>query len=159
MEVKRINELLTKRHKGTFVRIGWKSNIESAAARKSGVQVIKQTDATVRWGVAYDRLKRVKEIKATAQPSTTTHKPWYKHVEGSAHIIENLKDSSKTYLQIFPINKKNSICSKYYINGVEKTKQEVIDSGYVNNSEWNSKGECLVMSIPTTNIRFIGKEV
>lgn len=158
MEIKHINELLTKQHKGTFVRIGWKSNIESAKARSAGISVVKETDATVRWGVSYDHLKRVKEIKATTQPSTTNHKPWYKHVEGYPHIIEHLSDPSKTYLQLFTINKKNSMKIRYYINGVEKTKQEVIDSGYVNNSEWAPKGECLIMNIPTSNIRFIGKE-
>lgn len=159
MEIKHINELLTKQHKGTFVRIGWTSNIESAKARNAGISVVKETDATVRWGVIYDHLKRVKEIKATTQPSTANYKPWYKHIEGCPHIIEHLSDPSKTYLQLFTINKKNSMKARYYINGVEKTKQEVIDSGYVNNSEWAPKGECLIMNIPTSNIRFIGKEV
>ena len=44
-----------------------------------------------------------------------------------------------------------------YINGVEMTKQQVVDSGYVNASEWNNKQECLIMNIPTANIRYIGK--
>ena len=157
MELNKIISRLNKQHKGTFIRIGWKSNIESAKARNAGISVVKETDATVRWGVTYDRLKRVREMKATAQSSTTNYKPWYKHVEGSPHIVEHLSDPSKTYLQLFTINKKNSMKARYYINGVEKTKQEVIDSGYVNNSEWAPKGECLIMNIPTANIRYIGK--
>lgn len=162
MEIKHINELLTKQHKGTFIRIGWKSNIESAKARNAGISVIKETDATVRWGVKYDNLKRVKALRAealTLKATTKTMTPWYKHIEGSYHLIQHLSDPSKTYLQLFTINKKNSMKARYYINGVEKTKQEVIDSGYVNNSEWAPKSECLIMNIPTTNIRFIGKEV
>lgn len=161
MNINTINNILGKQHKGTFVRVGWKSNIESAAARKSGVQVVKETNATVRWGITYDHLKRVKEIKSTATKGTDakTYKPWYKHVEGSAHLIQHLSAPSKTYLQLFTVNKKNLMKTKYYINGVEKTKQEVMDSGYVNNSEWAPKGECLIMNIPTANIRFIGKEV
>lgn len=157
MEIKEINKRLPKQ-KGTFVRIGWSSNIESAAARKSGVQVVKETDATVRWGIAYDHMQRVKEIKATAQPSETKYKPWYKHLETSPHIVEKLSDPSKKYLQLFPVRKNGRNKTRYYINGVEKTKEEVINSGYVNNSEWAAKGECLIMNIPTENIRFIGKE-
>lgn len=162
MEVKRINEILSKQHKGTFIRIGWKSNIESAKARNAGITVVKETDATVRWGVSYDHLKRVKALKAEALALKTTTKtiaPWYKHMEGNYHLIQHLSDPSKTYLQLFTINKKNSMKTRYYINGIEKTKQEVIESGYVNNSEWAPKGECLIMNIPTSNIRFIGKEV
>ena len=49
--------------------------------------------------------------------------------------------------------------TKYYINGELKTKQEVIDSGYVNASEFAPKEECLIMNIPIANIRFIGQEV
>lgn len=162
MEVKRINEILNNKQRGTFIRIGWKSNIESAAARKNGVQVVKQTDATVRWGVKYDNLKRVKALRAEALALKTTTKtvaPWYKHIEGNYHLIQHLSDPSKIYLQLFTINKKNSMKTRYYINGIEKTKKEVIESGYVNNSEWAPKSECLIMNIPTANIRFIGKEV
>ena len=162
MELKQINEALSKKRKGTFIRVGWKSNIESAAAHRAGVRVTKETDATVRWGVSYEHLRRVKEIRAKEEAAGVVkeaRKPWFKHVEGTSHIIEHLSDPSKTYIQLFTINKKNSMKARYYINGVEKTKQEVMESGYVNNSEWAPKGECLVMSIPTANIRFIGKEV
>lgn len=158
MELKNINEILSKKHKGTFVRIGWKSNIESAKARNAGIEVIKQTETTVRWGISYDHLKRVKEIKATTQPAETKYKPWYKHLEETPYIVQHLTNL-KTYLQLFAVNKKGLTKTKYYVNGVEKTKEEVMASGYVNNSEWTTKGECLVMNIPTENIRFIGKEI
>lgn len=161
MEVKRINEILNNKQKGTFIRIGWRSNIESAAARKSGVRVVKQTDTTVRWGIKYDNLKRVKALKAEAlalKATTKEYTPWCKHVEGFSHLVESIREPGKTYIQLFPIGKKGVTKTRYYINGVEKTKQEVIDSGYVNNSEWIPKGDCLIMNIPTANIRFIGKE-
>lgn len=162
MELNNIINKLNKQHKGTFIRIGWKSNIESAVARKSGVQVVKETDATVRWGVKYDNLKRVKDLKAEREsvdnPVKET-KLWYKHLEQTPYIIQHLSDPHKTYLQLYTIHGKKSIKSKYYINGVEATKQQVIDSGYVNASEWAPKQECLIMNIPTANIRFIGKEV
>lgn len=160
MELNNIINKLSKQHKGTFIRIGWKSNIESAKARNAGISVVKETDATVRWGVKYDNLKRVKALRAEAlalKATTKTVPPWYKHIEGNYHLIQHLSDPSKTYLQLFTINKKNSMKTRYYINGIEKTKQQVIDSGYVNASEWAPKQECLIMNIPTANIRYIGR--
>lgn len=160
MELSNIISKLSKQHKGTFVRIGWKSNIESAKARNAGISVVKETDATVRWGVRYDNLKRVKEIKAEKaaigeQPKEV--KPWYKHLEQSPYIVQHLSDESKTYLQLYTVHNKKLMKTKYYINGIEMTKQQVIDSGYVNASEWSPKQECLIMNIPTANIRYIGK--
>ena len=160
MEIKNIIETLNKQHKGTFVRVGWKTSIESAKARKMGISVIKETDTTVRWGIKYENLNKVKAIKAV-QPlkEKTERKPWYKHLEETPYIVQHLTDTSKHYLQLFTVNKKGLTKTRYYINGVLSTKQDVIDSGYVNDSEWAPRGECLIMNIPINNIRFIGKEI
>lgn len=162
MKLSNVINALNNRQKGTYVKVGWKSNIESAKARKMGIEVVKETDATVRWGVNYSNLKKVKELKATQSEETqnvTIRKPWYRHLEATPHIIEHLNDSTKQYLQLFTINKKGYMKTKYYINGELKTKQEVVDSGYVNASEFAPKEECLIMNIPISNIRFIGQEV
>lgn len=161
MKLSNVINALSNKQKGTYVKVGWKSNIESAKARKLGVEVIKETDATVRWGVSYANLKRVKQIKSE-QPendSSTQRKPWYRHLEATPHIIEHLNDPNKQYLQLFTINRKGYIKTRYYINGELKTRQEVVDSGYVNASEFTQKDECLIMNIPISNIRFIGQEV
>ena len=161
MKLSNVINALNKRQKGTYVKVGWRSNIESAKARNMGIEVIKITDATVRWGVNYSNLKRVKEIRAGKGEGVTenTRKPWYRHLEATPHIIQHLNDPEKQYLQLFTINKKGYIKTEYYINGELKTKQEVIDSGYVNASEFAHKDECLIMNIPISNIRFIGQEV
>lgn len=161
MKLEKVIEVLGKKQKGTYVKIGWKSNIESAKARKMGIEVVKETDATVRWGINYSNLKKVKELKAEqgVGAQANTRKPWYRHLEATPHIIEHLNDPNKQYLQLFTINRKGYIKTKYYINGELKTKQEVIDSGYVNASEFAPKEECLIMNIPISNIRFIGQEV
>ena len=80
-------------------------------------------------------------------------------MEATPHILQNLNDPNKQYLQLFTINRKGYMKTKYYINGELETKQEVIDSGYVNASEFAPKEECLIMNIPIANIRFIGQEV
>lgn len=161
MKLSNVINALNNRQQGTYVKVGWKSNIESAKAHKMGIEVVKVTDATVRWGINYSHLKRVKEMKAEKGESVTenTRKPWYRHLEGTPHIIQHLNDPEKQYLQLFTINKKGYIKTEYYINGEHKTKQEVIDSGYVNASEFAPKDECLIVNIPIANIRFIGQEV
>ena len=81
MKLSNVINALNNRQKGTYVKVGWKSNIESAKARKMGIEVIKETDATVRWGVNYSNLKKVKEIKAEKGDgvSENIRKPWYRH--------------------------------------------------------------------------------
>lgn len=148
---------LAKRQKGSFTKVCWKKNIESAAARKMGIVVEKETTTVVRFGVEYSHTKRarLKEIERAGEPKRETT-PWYKHHEETPYILINLKDPNKTYIQLFPVQKKGLTKVKYYINGVEKTKKEVQESGYVNQSTFKDTEELLVMSIATENIQFIG---
>lgn len=162
MKVDEIKNILNAKHKGTFVRVGWQKDVQSKSAEKAGIKVTKVTITTARWGVKYDNLQKVKlakeEAKLFGSETKREYTPWYKHSADASYILEKLSDVSQTYLQLFTV-KKNNTKVKYYINGVEKTKQEVIDSGYVNNSEFNKSQECLVFTIPTQNINFIGKEI
>ena len=151
-----LNEVITaieKRQKGSFTRICWRKNIESANARKLGMLVEKETTMTVRVGIVYERTKRAKLKEAERTTPKQERAPWYKHREGTPYILESLKDPSKTYIQLYPVPKKNLVKVKYYINGIEKTKAEVQNSGYVNASTFNGKDEeLIVMSVATDNI-------
>ena len=148
---------LSKKQKGTFLKVTWESGIESAASRKRGITVTKQTTATVRWGVSFSKLSKVIQKEATRETPKKETTPWYKHKDGTPYILENLKDSTKTYLQLFPLQRKGFMKTKYFINGVEATKKQVEESGLVNNSKLtHSQDEVLVMTIPTENIKSIG---
>ena len=158
MELQKIEQELQNRQKGTFINVQWETNIESAKAKKQGVVVIKRVDTVTRWGIKYDHIKKVKELKAQQeQEEKKEYKPWYKHLEKNPCFIQHLADENRVYLQLFTTNKSNTTKVKYYINGVEKSKQEVIESGYVNGSEWAPKSEHVIMNIPTENIRHIGR--
>ena len=157
MEVKTINEILSKRHKGTYINIKWTSNIESAAARKSGVSVIKINEATVRWGIKYGNIKSVKEAQASPQ-NPTPAKPWYKRIDDHPYLIQHLSDPSKIYLQLFTSQRESKMRTRYYINGIEATRQEIVNSGYVNKSSLETNSSCLIMNIPISNILSIGKK-
>lgn len=157
MEIKTINEILSNRHKGTYINIEWASNIESAAARKSGVSVVKINNATVRWGIRYGNIKSVKKTQ-NPQQNTTSAKPWYKRIDDHPYLIQHLSDPSKIYLQLFTSQRESKMQTRYYINGVEATRQEVVDSGYVNKSSLETNSGCLIMNIPISNILSIGKK-
>ena len=155
-----LNDVLVKlsnKQKGTFVTITWKGDIENANAHKKGVSVTKLTTATVRWGVNYSKLAKViaKEKERTEPKREVAI--WYRHKEGAPFVIESLKDNSKTYLQIFPIQRKGYIKTKYFINGSEVSKKQVQESGYVNDSKFKtSDEEVLIMTVATDNIVSIG---
>jgi hypothetical protein len=160
MELNKIIETLNAKQKGTFIRIGYESRIESAKARSQGIMVTKKTITTVRWGCKYDNLKKVKEMhKLSPESNTQKRAPWFKHINNAPYLIEHISDSNKKYLQLFTLARKNLTKTEYYINGQKCDKQTVVNSGYVNPSAISSDDEKLIMHIPINNIQFIGKEV
>lgn len=158
MELNKIVEVLNAKQKGTFIRIGWETEIQSKKAEKQGILVLKKTITTVRWGCRYDNLKSVKEARGD-KPIEHNRNVWFKHMSGNPYVVEHISDSSKKYLQLFTVNKRNLTKTEYYINGRIATKQEVENSGYVNPSAIAGGEKPVVMNIPIANIKFIGKEV
>lgn len=148
-----IIEKLNGKKKGTYISLKYISNIESAKARKQNIKVTKELSMVVRWGISYSNVKGV-------TPSVdSNYTPWYKHNTENSYILEHLKDSDKKYLQVFSSrNHKNHSNVRYFINGKEASREDVINSGYVNGSEFNTNKnkELLVMSLPINNIVSIG---
>lgn len=159
MKLEKIKNVLSKRQKGTYVQICTEKEITSERSKKLGVCVLKETTMTVRWGINYNNLKSVKEKRASGVEASS-YSPWYRHVDVTPHILEKISDPTKKYLQLFPVNRKGYSKTRYFINGVEKTKQEVIDSGYVNKSAFAPKEEIAVFSVAIESIKSIaGQEV
>lgn len=149
---------LSNYNNGSFIRCGWQSDLSNARARKEGVVVTKQSEATVRLGIKYSNIKAVKLARATNPESEEKpRKIWFRHLEDVPAIIEHLEHTEKKYLCMYPISKGGNPKVKYFLNGEEVTKEFLMNSGYVNASEWN-KNETNIFSIPLENIRFIGKE-
>ena len=156
MKLVNVQEALKGYKKGTFQRVGWKSNIESAAARKKGVSVVKEAEATVRLGISYSNIQAVK-VTREENGEFKPHIVWFKHSEDLPFIIEHLQDSDKKYLQLFTVNNNSNPRAYYYINGVLTPKQEVINSGYCNDSTFAQKAPTQTFNIPIENLRFIGE--
>lgn len=155
MNIKETIAKLGNYRKGSFIRIGWKSEIGNKATEKLGIKVTKESEATVRLGVNYSHLKKVKEKASATQENNRI--PWFRRSALSTLFIEHKKDASKQYLQVFPIGYNGNTRVRYFVNGALISKEDLQKTGYCNESTFTPKGDVVVFNIPVENIRFIGK--
>lgn len=154
-----INEI-NKRHPGTSMRIVYKSDVTlSAASRKAGYEVVKVTDAVVRFGCSYSNLKAVKQRRAENPEPTGASKPlWFKWVDGHAKVIKEHATNGNQYLTVQTIPGSRNTTSYYVIkqNGQtlrsHATKEETQQIGIVLPSYWNSTGPLDTFDIKLENI-------
>lgn len=163
MKLDKIKEFFSEYHPGSLVRVGLKKEMASAKSRKQGISVVKMSESTVRFGVNPNNVKAIKFQKAfNAQDpahQSRRFKPWSKRREDIPIVLEHLQDSSKQYLQIYSIANNAHPRSRYFINGEEVTKQQVIDSGYCNASEFKDNSDFTPQFIKNLeDVRFIKRK-
>lgn len=154
-----INEI-SKRHPGTSLRIVYQSDANvTAASRKQGYEVIKVTDAVVRFGCAYSNLKAVKQRRAeNPEPATSQRPLWFKWVDGHAKVIKEHATSGAQYLTVQTIPGSRNTSSYYVVkqNGktlkAHATKEEVQQTSLVLPSYWNNNGPLDTFDIKIENI-------
>lgn len=126
------NELINKIKSipnGRFFRITYMTEPKlSADAKRNGVEVLKITEKTVRTGVEYRHIRGVVAAGVENQ--------WGHSVVKNKVIKHNTKDSY--YLSVAPIRRGGNTKTTWLVNGIERTEQEVKDSGYVLDSYWKS---------------------
>ena len=146
-----INTLATKNN-GAFFRISYCTDLPlCAAAKRTGITAIKFTVATVRKGIAYDNMKSV-QAKVEQGKELTHELPFGVWRAGYEGLIIDHKE--KSYLRLY--SSPNKTNSKYILNGVEVTKEQMINSGVVQKSYWNKssiKPDCI--SVSCANIQEI----
>lgn len=143
--------ILDKKRPGAWFKIKIaKEHLESAKARKDGHEVMKITEATVRYGIGYNSQKAVMAKTQNTTPSAKagrlawgSYKPGY---EGK--VIEY---NGKDYIRFYPSPNKAKVT--FLIDGQPATYEEVKNSGYVNDSYFNRKsGESDCFTICVDNI-------
>ena len=142
---------ISKEHKtGTFVRIKYRTApplTANAIATEHDIQKI--TEKTVRLGVNYMNISKVKEAKENGRGTREMYE---------APIIENLlyenKKNGKLYLRVATVEKDNSKVTWLH-NGKETDLEDV--KGYVRPSYFNKK-TMEVQNISVENIISLGKE-
>lgn len=156
MKLNEIKQALANYQKGSWIRAGWKSRIESAKSRKAGFEVLKVTEATVRIGISYSNIHAVQVMRENAEGEKKPYTIWFRHMEDFPVVVEHLQDEEKKYLQLFSVNKGANARVKYFVNGEEISRAELERSGLCNPSAF-AKNEVLTFNIPIENLVFVGK--
>ncbi len=154
MNTNLIINTLSRKNNGAFFRISYCTDLPlTAASKRAGITAIKFTTATVRKGINYENMKSV-QMKVEHEGKVLTHElpwgEWRKNFEGL--IIDH---KEKTYLRLY--SSPNATKSKYILNGIEVTKEQMIASGAVQKSYWNkpaSQPDCITVNC--ANIQEIG---
>ena len=155
MQLENIKKALEAYRNGQFIRCGWQSRIESAKARKSGIEVVKISEATVRIGINYGNIHAVQVMRENAEGEKKPYTVWFRHLEDFPVVIEHLQDADKKYLQVFTVNRGAAPKVRYLVNGKEVSREHLEELGYCNPSAF-SKSETLTFNIPIENLRFVG---
>lgn len=120
---------LAEKKKGTFFRVVYKTNPTlNKEAKKSGVEITKIVEKTVRSGINYSGTKSAK-IKAKCREEKETSEQrkitkWWHYV--IANYIAEHNTNGTQYAVFFPTLKGTNTKSTYFLNGEEVPYEKVI---------------------------------
>lgn len=143
--------------RGSFIRIVYVSDLLiSASARRAGHIVQKRTEKVVRLGVNYTHIAQViaQEALRTGPKRETTS--WCHWIIPNILAKHNFNDAY--YLTVANVNNGHHSRSKYFIDGVESSFDDVVDSGYVLPSyfRFDTREAPVVQTIRIENIIELG---
>lgn len=142
-EQKEILKKLYAKRNGAYFRISYVTDCNSkvsAAWKRHNVSKI--TTMSVRKGVSYDKLKSVIEKRAMNKGTQASiHKdPWFHHIDKTL-LKHNNKEAY--YVALFPNHGKKN--TRWLLDGIEVTKEYLINNGVMQPSYWTSKSKPLDM--------------
>lgn len=156
MEFNTINTKLSKIHNGTWFSIVTKTDVPLSAYGKSlNVNITKITVRTVRKGINYSNLSRVKN--ESSFNSKSRELPWGNWMNNSNVFIEHCPKGAgikNIYLRMY--TSPNTPKSIYLLNGKETTIDYLKNSGYIQNNYFKDSGFSDTMTINIKNIISIG---
>lgn len=149
-------EAINRTRKGTFTHISYiTSPTLNAAGKKEGVVITKHTEKVVRIGVKRNNIAAVKAAEEARTTPKQERTPWC-HWE-IENVITKHNNKEDRYLTIANVNHGHHTKVRWFINGKEVTKQEVIDSGYVIPSYFKEVETPATQQINIENIISLGK--
>ena len=137
-----LKEKLQTIKKGAFVKMQWKSNPKPYAKYKE-YSIEKYSKGVVRLGIKYANLKDKKG--KNIQPML-----YGEYVENFDNYIIEYK--RKYYLRVY-VSKKHKTLIQYLLNGIETTKEYLVNNGIIPNYE---KGDLLCFNVSIENIISLG---
>lgn len=156
--------ILNTKNNGQFFKIQYATDAKLSAKGKNGNhRVIKVTTATARKGINYKNMKTVKarfEAKIASGEMTREEAdnykmelPWGQWKAGYEGLV--IEHKGQDYIRLYTSPNKSKVT--YYVDGVEKTKEEVMATGYVIPSYFNKKNsdrDCYVVTMESVQIIF-----
>lgn len=135
---------LDKIQNGSYFIIQYYTNCNSkVSAKYRGCNVTKLTTMSVRKGIDYRATKAAIAKKSIANSTNNSSNlqqqksAWFVHVEDSKVLLKHaIKD--QYYLALYP-NKFGKAETQYFVNGVPKTKEELIAMQIMQPSYWTNK--------------------
>ena len=124
---------------GRFFRMSYKSELPvKAAFKKQGISITKITDTTVRTGIKYENITKVKEYKSSHEPSSIVRTNNYVWIY--ANRLKHNTSTGKDYFVVAPM--KNSHSKSTYVikdaAGERVISFEELDKTLVQDSYWKS---------------------
>ena len=144
MELEKLIEKIKSIKKGSFI-----GNCEWYSEKGNGVR--KVSKGVLKIGIDYANMKENKEIVTGGLP----YGQWYKGYEG--YIIIN--DKGNLQLRVYTTkNPNHKVETKWYHNGIETTKEDIVANGILPPSKVKSYGNDKgVFNIPIEHIISLGR--
>lgn len=156
MELNEVVNTLNNLKKGAFTRIVYQSSPTlTAAAKKSGIEIVKHTQKVVRFGVSYHNIDAVQKSEKERTTPKIERAPWCHWVIEDALAKHNTKE--EYYVSFASVNGGHHTKTEWFLNGVRVSKEDIVNSGYVIPSYFKSSGEpAVVQKVNVTNVIHIG---
>ena len=135
MKLETIIETIKTIKKGTFISIEYKTIKKPLAKHKESI-IEKHSIGTYRLGIEYANMAANKDKETGPLPYGSFK------LDFKDYIIEY---GDKKYLRVYTSVKHKTI-SKWFLNGVETTKEYLIENGYISNSK-SKPTECFNINI------------
>ena len=151
MELKEIERELGLRKKGSVISIRYITQPTLKASAKN-YKVEKETETIARFGIEYSNIKAVKEKRLQDLENGIERKPktiWWNWKD--KNIIKQHNTNGNYYLTL-TTSKIARPKTKYYVNGVETTKEQLQKMDLVIPSYWNEKEPVQQYDININNI-------
>ena len=159
MEISKLLQKLQNYKAGTFIKIEWEKEVSSAKAKKSNIQVLKHSEGIFRVDVDYKNLSVVQDkAKTTDNDNSSSKESWFIHSALHDAIVENKKDSTKKYLQVF-LGANNKVKTSFKISGEEQQPQKLYEDGLITKAALpnNDNNDMITFVLGIENILAFGK--
>lgn len=156
MKQNELMNILSSKRKGQLIRIQYKTFPKLAAqAERQGIQVMKITETTVRWGVNYSHIAAAIAEQEKRKNNGHLFRPWW-HWD-IPNVIQKHNTKGTKYFAVYTIPRNNNTRTNYFIispTGVceQVSKSDLQNRGLVHNSYWNNKEIPIMFSISLDNI-------